>query len=131
MMTSGPGGAVLGEAAVPLKLDDGLFGVGTEDAIDPARVETQLAQPALQLMDVLAADHRSFQIQEAIAQPVAGFVEVSPGLRPDLSVGCETPVTLKCPHRLVGGLTELAAGIGAGSIAQRKEPVLNIPDRLS
>ena len=81
MMTSGPGGAVLGQAAVPLELEDRLFAVGAEDAVDPARVETQLAQPALQLQDVLAADHRSFQIQETITQPVAGFVEVPPGLR--------------------------------------------------
>jgi hypothetical protein len=114
-----------------LELDDSPFGIGAEDAIDPARVEAQLAQPTLQLMHILAADHRSFQIQEPITEPIAGLVQIPPGLGPDLSVGRETPVALECAHGLVGGLTELAPGIRAGSVAQRQEPVLNIPDRLS
>src|SRR5579872_5052956 len=76
----GPEDPVDGHAGVALQVGQGPGRVRPEDPVDLAGVESESAQPALQVSDVVAPDHGLALIQTAIAEPVAGFDDRRPGL---------------------------------------------------
>src|SRR4051794_31468186 len=69
----GPADAVDGDAGVALEVLEGPFGVGTEDAVQPARIEPEGVEPPLECEHVVAADQRLAEVQEAVAELVPGL----------------------------------------------------------
>ena len=74
--------AVGGEPRVALEVVQRGGGVDTEDAVDPARIEPQRPQPALEGGDVVAAQRWRAVIEEPVTEGVAGFDENAPRLGP-------------------------------------------------
>src|SRR5207245_2690442 len=67
---------------------------GSEDAVHSTGIEPEGAEPLLQLLDVVAALHRLVVIEEAIAEPVAGFDQRVPCLRSADAVAAQAPLGL-------------------------------------
>ena len=74
----GAADAVGGQAGVALEVGQGSRGRRPEDAVDPAGVEAERAEPALQLGDVVAPQHRGAVVEQPVAEPVAGLDQRPP-----------------------------------------------------
>ena len=94
--------AVVRETHILLELLDRLVGPGTMDAVDPVRVETELAETALEFRHVVAPHHRVAVVEKPITETVVGLHESVPGLRTADSVNHQAPVALKAAQRSLG-----------------------------
>ena len=59
-------------------------GVVAEDAVLAAGVEAERVQPALELGDVVAAQHRAAAVEEPVAEREAALDQRGPGLGPQM-----------------------------------------------
>ena len=80
---------------VALELAEGPVAVGPEQAVLTARIEPERVQLALQRADIVAAEHRGVQVQGAVAQAVARFHQLAPGVGPHDAVHTEQPILLE------------------------------------
>src|SRR5207253_11122308 len=94
-----PADPVHGEPGIALEVDESCGGAVAEDAVDPARVEAERAQPALKGGDVIAPQHGRAPVEEALAQAVTGLDQRGPGLGPAHAVGAQAPMALEGTHR--------------------------------
>ena len=76
----GAADAVGGDPDVPLELDERAGGVVTEDAVLAPGVEAERVQPALELADVVAPQHRPAAVEHAVAEAEAALDERGPRL---------------------------------------------------
>ncbi len=67
------------QAGVSLEIMNRATGEGAEDAIRAAAVEADMVQRSLEVRDVVAAQHWSVELEEAIAEVPAGLDEYEPG----------------------------------------------------
>ena len=121
-----PEDAVNRQRRVLLEVAQGRRRRAAEDAVDSSSVEPERAQPLLELGDVVAAQHRRAQVEEPVAQAVAGFDQGLPGLRAADAVDAEAPAALECLQRGTRRDPELAPRVAHRPEAQRHEPVLHI-----
>jgi hypothetical protein len=126
-----PAHGVGGQPGVALELEHGPLGVVPEDAVDPPGVEAQGAQPALKLGDVVAAEHRSGEVEQTVAQAVAGLHERRPGLGPTDAVHAQAPDVLEGTERGLGAGAEATGVVGGGVVAGARQAGLQIPDGLA
>ena len=120
-----------GQTGVALELGQRAGGVVTEDAVLTAGVETEGIEPALQLEDVVAAEHGGAAVEQAVAEAVAALDEGRPGLRTADPVDPQAAVLLEGPHGGRGGAAE-GAGLHTRQVeTERGEPALEIADRLA
>ena len=125
------GDPIGGQPRVRLELGQSLRGARAEDAVDATRIEPERPEASLQLRDVVAPLHRPAQVEETVAEPVAGFDDRAPGLLVTEAIDLQAPRDLKRPHRSLGCGTEptvlTAPGIETGSC----QPALEIAHRLT
>jgi len=98
---------VSGEADIPLELFERGTGLVAEDTVDPSGVETQHAEAALKVSDVVATEGWAPQVQQAIPECVRSFEECLPRLGSTDAVGSEVAGGLEGQNRIVGLATEL------------------------
>jgi len=127
----GPGDPIDGHSGIALEFTEGGGGQVAEDPVDSAGVETQCAQPLLQLSDVIASDHRGSAVQETIAQSPARLDQGRPRLWTTDTVDPETPTMLEGLDGRPGTVAELALGIDGAGEAEGVEPGLYVGDRCS
>ena len=94
--------AVGGQAGVRLELGERARSRRAEDAVDSARVEAEQAETALELSDVIATLHRSAEVEESIAELVAGLDDRGPGLVIADAGDLEPTRHLECSYRDLG-----------------------------
>ena len=73
-------------------------GVVAEDAVLAAGVEAERVQAALELGDVVAAQHRPAAVEQAVAEAEAALDQRRPGLRPADAVDPQPAVVLEGAH---------------------------------
>ncbi len=89
-------GAVGRDAEVALELAYAGLGLRAEVAVDPADLEAEVEQPALQGVDVVAGHQPPGQVgQDAVAELPAGLVETTEGQRADDAVDGEAALLLE------------------------------------
>ena len=98
-------------AVLRWKCSSASFGPGPEDAVDPAGVEARGAEVSLELGDVVAAQHRRGDIQQPVAEPVAGLDQRRPGLLPQ-TPSARRPRLLEGAHGALGRGAERARRVG-------------------
>ena len=103
---------VLPHGDVPLELAHGAVAAFAEDAVLASRVEPERVQPALQGADVVAPQHRHAQVQDPVAEPVAGLDELVPRLRAHAAVDQQPAALLERAHGRLGLRAELALELG-------------------
>ena len=108
--------AIVRKPHVLLELLDRPVGSGSENAIDPVWVETELTEPALQFGYIIAAHHRVAVVEKPITETVVGFHESIPGLRTADSVHHQATVALKATQRSLGLGAELL-GVSVDDVA--------------
>ena len=114
---------------VALELAEGPVAVGPEQAVLAARIEPERVQLALQRADIVAAEHRGVQVQGAVAEAVARFHQLAPGIGPHDAVHAEQPVLLEAADGLVGRGPETPAALGVvDREAEREEAFLDVAD---
>ena len=123
--------AVDGEAGVALELIEGPYGGVPEDPVDPARVEAQRAQALLQLRHVVAPQHGSPAVQEAVTDPKTGFDQGVPGLRAADAVDPEAAQALEGLERGAGARAEDAVGVDGRAREYGGQAVLHVGDRVT
>lgn len=121
---------VVRKACILLELLDRLVGPGPEDAVDPLRIEAELAEPTLELGYVIASHHRVAVVEEPITEPVIGFDEGVPRLPAANPVDHQAAIALKATQRSLGLGAELLR-FGVGAVADQGEPALEIADGLA
>ena len=126
-----PTDGVTGQSGVALELEDGPLGVLAEDAVDPAGVEPEGAQAALQVGDVVPSQRGRGVVQQPVAQLVAGFDERAPGLGPADAVDAQPPPLLERPHGHFGGGAVEAGPVRAGVVPGGAQPGLEVPNGLA
>ena len=102
-----------------------------EDAVDPAGVETERAQPALQVGDVVAAQGGIAAVEQPIAEPVPGLDQRRPRLLAADPVDAQAACRLERAARLLGAVIEAPAGVAGGIEPRRGEAPLEITDSLA
>jgi hypothetical protein len=119
------------QVAIVLELDHCFLGLGPEDAVDLADIETKGAESGLELGDVFAAHHRTAQEQHPVTEAITGFVEGPPRVGTNYAVDVEPPGPLEFPHRLDGARCERGRSVSAAGKPEGVEPLLDVPDRCS
>jgi hypothetical protein len=122
--------AVRRQPGVALEVLQRPFGPGPEDPVDDAGVEAERAQLVLQLGDVVASQHRSPQVEQSIAEVVAGLDERRPGVLTADAVGDEPTVVLEPVHRREGLVAE-ASGLVLGVEADGREALVQVENALA
>ena len=108
------------EPEVELKFAQSAFGLGTEDAILAPSVKTEHVQAALEGCDVVAADERAAQVEEAVTELVSALDERVPRLGAADTVDAQPALDLELADRVLGlgpepvGLVGEHAEPGAG-----------------
>ena len=120
---------VHGEAGVSLELAKCPFGVRAEDPVDPSSIETERAEALLELVDVVTAQHRGAQVEEAISESVPRFDQCLPGGRVADTRDAEASVLLETLDGGNGGGTEGADLSPFDRMSRRREALLDIGDR--
>ena len=109
-MVAGPHDAVGREAGVALELPERGFGLGPEDAVLATGVEAEPVEPALKVGDVVAAQHRPAEVEQAVAEPVAALDQRAPGLRSADAVDAQAARVLELADRALGRVAEGTVG---------------------
>ena len=108
-----------------------MLGALAQDAVDPAGVEAERAQPALQVGDVVTAQRGIPAIEQAVAQPVARLDQRGPRLLAADAVDAQAARGLEGAARFLGVFLEAAAGVAGRVEARRGEAPLEITDSLA
>jgi hypothetical protein len=127
----GSGDPIDGYSGIALKFAEGGRRQVTEDPVDPAGVETQCAQPLLQLSDIVASDHGGSAVQETVTQSSACFDQRRPGLWTTDAVDPETAPMLEGLDRCSGAVAEPALSVDGAGQAEGVEPGLYVGHRCS
>ena len=90
-------------------------GVGPEDAVFLARVEAERVEAALELDDVVAAQHRAADVEHPVAEAEAALDQRGPGLAAADSVDSQRSVFLEAAKFTLRGRTERPELLGARS----------------
>ena len=119
------------EAAVALEVLERRGGGRPEDAVDPAAVEAEAAEPGLQRADVVAALERRHQPQRAVTEAPRRLDQRQPGRLVAVAVVVEPAVALEGAHGVLRRGAELA-GLGAGrGEPGGAEPALEVADGVA
>ena len=112
---------------IVLEISDGTFRVGSEDAVEPSGIETEAAEPLLEIGDVVASGHRGPQVDHAIAEPIVRIDERGPGLTCADAVLDEAPRGLELAQRLLGVVIEpfRVTGLAKSGRAQASMEIAN------
>ena len=94
-------------------------------------VEAERVQSVLEVGDVVAAQHGSLRVEEAVAEQEAALDECRPRLAADDPVDAQAARVLERPHRGLGAHAELAGLVGADVATDRGETRLEIANRLT
>ncbi len=125
----GTAAGVHGESGVALELAKRTFGVRAQDAVHPARVESERAQALLELVDVVAAQHGGAQVEEPVPEPVPGFDQGLPRGGVAHPGDAQSPVFLEVLDGGRGRGPEGADLRPFDRTACRREPLLHVGDR--
>ncbi len=106
-------------------------GVGAEDAVFLAGVEAERVEAALELDDVVAAQHRAADVEHAITEAEAALDQRGPGLAAADAVDSQRSVFLERPKFTLRGRTEAPELLGRDRMSERDEPLLEVPDRFA
>ena len=87
-----------GQAGVALEVEDGALDVVVVDAALGAGVEAQQVELDLEGEHVVAAEGRLAQVEQAVAERVAGLHELAPRVGADDAVGQQAALLLKGEH---------------------------------
>src|SRR5690606_15712344 len=121
----GPADLIGDQTGVALEVSDRGPGPRTEDAVDPTGVESERAEPQLELGDVVAAHHRRTQAHQPIAQTELRFDQSSPGSGVADAVAAQAGLLLEPADRRSRPLAELARRV-AGGVPGRGETPLQV-----
>ena len=102
------------------------LGVRAEVAVDPADLEAEVEQPALQGVDVVAGHQAAGQVgEDPVAELPAGLVETTEGQRADDAVDGEAALLLEGAYGELDGAVVHALGIGDGvtTVVEKADPV--------
>ena len=77
---SGPEDPVAPEARVPLELGERAGGVGAEDAVFLAGIEAERVEAALELDDVVAAEHGAADVEHPVTEAKTALDQRGPRL---------------------------------------------------
>ena len=124
------GDPILSHPPIGLEIHQRPKRIGPEDSIDLAGVEAERVEAALQVGDIIAADHGSAVVEHAITEAEAGSNQGSPGVGSNDPVGGKTALTLEPLHCGKCSGLEAAASIGGRAEAEGRQPVLDVADRL-
>ena len=119
------------EPAVALEVLECPHGCGAEDAVGTTAVESELVERILELGDVVTAQLRCGEDQEAVAQPPAGLDECHPGVLVAGPAGVQAAQALEVGHRLARGRAEVTGRISRRCHSRRTEAALEVADRLA
>jgi hypothetical protein len=119
------------DACVALKVSDACGGVVAEDAVNPTTVKAERAESLLEVGDIIAPKHRRPPKQRSITEPIPGFDEGLPRLRPTDAVHAQPPPMLECLDGGAGRRGKPAWGIFDRAEAQGSKPRAQIGDRVS
>ena len=122
--------AVVGKADVLLELPDRGLCPRPKDAIDPVRVEAELAKATLQLRDIITAHHRGSVVEKPVSEPVVGLHESVPGVRPADTVDHQATVALELAERCFGGRAEFLM-VTVGAVTDQRQPFLEVTNSLA
>jgi hypothetical protein len=125
------GDAVGRKAGVRLELGQRARGRGSEDAVDAAGIEPEHPETALQLSDIVAALHRTPEIEEPVAEVVARFDDRGPRLEIADAVAVEAASDLERAYGGLGCLAVAAVLSLARVEACSCQPALKVSDRLA
>ena len=129
---AGAAHAVGGEVHVALELDERTRRVVAEDAVFPAGVEAEPVQAALELGDVVAAQHRAAAVEQAVAEAVPALDHRRPGLRAADAVDPQAPGLLEGAHDRFGRGARTLPTRSRGIVVTRGgEPDLEVAHRLA
>src|SRR6185312_13454885 len=123
--------AVGGEVHVALELDQRARRVVAQDAVLASGVEPEAVQPALQLGDVVAAQHGTGPVEESVAEAPAALDHRGPGLWTADAVDPEPAALLEGAHGALGLVTERSGLDARDLVTQRAEPNLEVTHRLA
>ncbi len=125
----GAGNPIDGYSGIALELTERGRGEVSEDPVDPARVESEGTQALLQLSNVIASDHRSSPIQEAVAQAPACLDQRRPGLWTTDPIDPQTSPVLEGLDSRSSTVREGALSVHGTGKAKRLQPSLDISNR--
>ena len=125
-----PDHAVVGKADILLELLDRLLSSRPENAVDPVRIEAELAEPPLELRHIIATHHRGAVVEEPITEAVVSLHESVPRLRSADPVNHQAAVTLKAAQRRLGLGAEFLS-VSVGAVADQSQPALEIANGVA
>ena len=130
-----PADAVGREAGVALELDERAAACRAPKMPSPAAgVEPERVQPALELGDVVAAQHRLAEVEQPVAEGEPALDERGPGLR-GRQIAVDPRARGRCLERAHGARRwrrRRRPGSSAGrAVAERAEPPLEVADGLA
>src|SRR5262249_31680014 len=123
--------AVGREPGVTLELEERAGGVGSEDPVLLARVETERVQATLQFGDVVAPQHRLGDVEQPVAEPEAARDECGPGLGPANPVDAQGAFLLERADLPLRGGTEASELFQRYVEADGGEATLEVADRFT
>ena len=106
-------------------------GVGPEDAVFLAGVEAERVETALELHDVVAAEHGAADVEHPVAEVEPALDQRGPRLAPADAVDAQRSVFLERPKFTLRGRAEGAELAGRDGVAERDEATLKVPDCLA
>jgi hypothetical protein len=125
----GSGNPIDGYSGIALELTERGRGEVPEDPVDPAGVESEGTEALLQLSNVIASDHRSSPVQEAVAQAPACLDQRRPGLWTTDAIDPQTSPVLEGLDSRSSTVRERALGVHGTDKAKRLQPSLDISNR--
>ena len=123
------GDVVDGQPHVALELAEGDRGQIAEDAVHPAGVESESAQPLLELGHVVAPQHGGAPVEEAVAEAAPRLDQRRPGLRAADTVDPQAPAVLEGLDGGSGAGAEASLRVDALGEGQPLEAVLDVGHR--
>ena len=108
-----------------------MLGALAQDAVDPAGVEAEGAQAALQIGDVVTAQRGIAPVEQPIAEAVAGLDQGRPRLLAADAVDAQAARRLKGAACRLGVVVEVPPRIAGRVEAGGRQPPLEVTDRLA
>src|SRR5262249_53732971 len=121
-----PTDAIGRDARVALELTKRLFGLGSEDAVLATGVESESGQPLLEVGDVVAAQHRTPAIEQAVTELEAALDKSAPGLGSTDAVHAQTARGLERTDCRLGGRS--VRSVDHDRLARDEEALLQVAD---
>jgi hypothetical protein len=127
----GAGNPIDGYSGIALELTERGRGEVSEDPVDPASVEAEGTEALLQLSNVIASDHRSSPIQEAVAQAPACLDQGRPGLWTTDAIDPQTSPVLEGFDSCSSTVLEVALSVRGTNETKCLQPSLDISNRCA